>query len=132
MKNIPDYFLALNKQYGLALNDYQAEIHAKAVTEAWYLSIDDKKQATLSVELPDYLLPRKSLFLSRLRTEINSNQSEVVIDRLKVQLQKTDQREVEKIISGYFRSLKVVLSNEQKFSLSELLTGRLKDLFILA
>lgn len=129
---IPDYFLALNKQYGLALNDAQATVHAKAVTEAWYLSLSYDKQARLASLLPQYLEPTKTLFFNRMKPAVRVNQYELVVDRLSLQLQKTDKLETEKIIRGYFKALKVILSNEQKFRLHSLLDIRLQSLFALA
>lgn len=131
---MPDYFLALNKQYGLATNDSQAQMHAKSVVQAWYLTLPTSKQKQLTSVLPEYLVPKQRLLFHRASANYNStiNQSEVMIARIFTELQKTDEAEVLTVIKGLFKSLKVVLDHQQKFELSKLLDKRMLAIFIKA
>lgn len=131
---IPDYFNALNIQYGSALNDAQASEHAKRVAEAWLLTLSQDKQAILLENLPTYLIPKKKIFFDQVLVSNHQIgcQSDIILERLKLQLQKTDDTEVRQIVSGFFKTLKIILSNEQKFQLARLLDKPLYILFVKA
>ena len=130
MLDMPDYFLALNKQYGLAISDQQAQHHVRAVIKAWYLTLPTNKQLNLESSLPSYLVPKKQLFYHRLVNSEGINQSSVMIARLLIELQKTDEIEVVNVLSGVFKSLKIILDHHEKFELSKLLDKRLQALFV--
>lgn len=127
---MPDYFLALNKQYGIALNDAQAELQAKAVVQSWYLSLPALKQQKLCSNLPEYLLPNRKLFFNQRLDFSKETQSDLVFTRLNYQLQKTDPKEIETILKGVFKSLKIILNHQQKFELSRLLDNKLLAIFV--
>lgn len=133
MKDIPDYFLALNKQYGLAINDQQASYHATAVVWSWYFTLPNEKQVQLSKYLPSYLLPKKQIFFHRHHRDSGSydvDQYSVITSRLVIELQKTDQAEIIMVISGVFKALKVILDHHQKFEISKLLDKKLLEIFV--
>ena len=127
---MPDYFLALNKQYGIALNDAQAELQANAVVQSWYLSLPALKQQKLCSNLPEYLLPSRKLFFNQRLDFSKETQSDLVFTRLNYQLQKTDPKEIETILKGVFKSLKIILNHQQKFELSRLLDKKLLAIFV--
>lgn len=127
---MPDYFLALNKQYGIALNESQAELQTRAVVQSWYLSLPALKQQKLCSNLPEYLLPNRKLFFNQRLDFSNRSQSELIFTRLNYQLQKTDPKEIEAILRGFFKSLKIILDPQQKFELSRLLDKKLLKIFI--
>lgn len=121
---MPDYFTSLVMQYSGALNAEQAERYAKSVINAWYFSIDQKSQKKLEILLPEYLRPSKRIFLSFTKPRVADNQDEVFIARVKVDLAKTGAEESLQVIQGVMKSLKVVSSQRQKFTYSQLLTGK--------
>lgn len=129
---MPDYFIGLVKQYGSATNDQQATYHAKAVVQAWFFTLNITKQQELKNTLPAYLQPKSQLFFHRPRVFGQIDQNAVMQGRLSVQLQKTDPKEVEQIIQGVFKALKVILDHNQKFKLSQLLDQTTLKLFIKA
>lgn len=128
--SIPDYFLALNKQYGLAINDDQAQNHVRSVIKAWYLTLPKQKQAKLVANLPKYLAPKQKLFFHRTEDSSKIEQAEVMFSRLAAELQKTDIAEVRTVITGVFKSLKIVSDHQQKFELSNLLDQKLLAIFV--
>lgn len=127
---MPDYFLALNKQYGLAINDQQAEAHASAVAKAWYLTLPMQKRNIFMLNIPEYLRPKQQMFFNHAKETNSIDQSKVVFARLTQELQKTDDTEVAMILGGFFKSLKVVLDHRQKFELSRLLDKKLLAIFV--
>ena len=127
---MPDYFLALNKQYGLAINDQQAETHAQAVIKAWYLTLPVEKRELLLSNIPEYLRPKQQLFFNRIKEVGRIDQHSVMFERLTMELQKTDTAEVSAVIGGLVKSLKIVLDHHQKFELSRLLDKKLLEIFV--
>lgn len=127
---MPEYFQALIKQYCGAVGSEQAERYARAVISAWYHSLSSVARQQLVVALPDYLQPKTQLFFHKRVSEPEGVQNELIRQRLSAELQKTDSSEVNQVLKGFFRSLKVISEPSQKFAYSELLDRDLKQLFI--
>jgi hypothetical protein len=127
---MPEYFQALIKQYCGAVGNEQAERYARAVIGAWYHSLSSTDRQQLVESLPEYLRPKSQLFFHKRVSEPEGVQMELIRERLSAELQKTDQVEVNQVLTGFFRSLKVISEPAQKFHYSELLDRDLKQLFI--
>ena len=127
---MPEYFQALIKQYCGAVGQQQAERYANAVVQAWYHSLASGDRKQLAEALPEYLRPKNQLFFGRRFSEPEGVQLELVQQRLGAELQKTDIAEVEQVLRGFFRSLKIISEPSQKFVYSQLLDTKLKQLFI--
>ena len=131
IKDMPEYFLALVSQYTAAINPEQAQRYSKSVISAWYFSSNAETQSKLRKLLPAYLLPQNRLFHSMRKPKTNPNQDLVYNTRLLTELSVTDQKEINHITSGVFRSLKVISSQKNKFAYAELIEGsKLKSIFI--
>lgn len=129
---MPDYFIALVIQYCGAMNQEQAIRYAKSFVDAWYFTLDKRDQEKLTALLPDYLKPKKQIFLFNRKQTTNSRQSKIFIERLKLDLNKSSSDEVFYIASGVMKSLKIIASAEKKFAYSKLLDNRLLSLYIKA
>jgi hypothetical protein len=129
---MPDYFIALVTQYCGAMNEDQAARYAKSVVDAWYFTLPKEKQDALIKLLPDYLRPKKQLFLFSRKQNNSIDQSKIFISRLMIDLSKSSPDEAEYIASGIMKSLKVISSPEKKFALSKLFDDKLLELYIQA
>lgn len=127
---MPEYFQALIKQYCGAVGNEQAERYARAVASAWYHSLSSPARVQLVEALPGYLRPKTQLFFHKRASEPVGEQFELIRQRLSAELQKTDDTEVNQVLKGFFRSLKVISEPSQKFAYSKLLDKDLKQLFI--
>lgn len=127
---MPEYFQALIKQYCGAVGNEQAERYARAVISAWYHSLNSSERQQLAEALPEYLRPKSQLFFHKRVSEPKGVQIQLVQQRLSAELQKTDKTEVDQVLKGFFRSLKIISEPSQKFAYSELLDKNLKQLFI--
>jgi hypothetical protein len=129
---MPDYFIALVSQYCGAMNEEQAKRYAKSVVDAWYFTLPKDKQDLLINLLPEYLKPKKQVFLFSRKQNVQIDQSKVFISRVMLDLSKSSTDEAEYITSGIMKSIKVISSPEKKFALSKLFDDKLLELYIKA
>lgn len=127
---MPDYFIALVTQYSGAINHEQATRYAKSVIDAWYFTLPKDEQDTLIRLLPEYLKPKKQLFLFSRKQNTPINQADIFINRIKIDLSKTSSDEAEYVAKGIMKSIKVISSPEKKFAYSKLFDDKLLELYI--
>lgn len=127
---MPDYFIALVTQYSGAINQEQATRYAKSVIDAWYFTLPKDEQDTLIRLLPEYLKPKKQLFLFSRKQSTPINQADIFINRIKIDLSKTSSDEAEYVAKGIMKSIKVISSPEKKFAYSKLFDDKLLELYI--
>lgn len=132
MRPIPDYFLALVKQYGNLVSNDEAVRVTKAITAALDGTLEPARSRYLFTILPSYLKPSQQKFFVRLTTWQNGYKHATIIEHLSLRLQLTDRIEAVNILNAYFKAVKTVIEPGDKIKLARVLPAELNQIYIKA
>ena len=129
---MPDYFLALMKQYGNLRSAEEASRVAQVISDALESTLDDKTAKQLFEIMPRYLRPQGQKFYSRLFDWQPKYQHSTLVSRVELSLNLTDVSEVTTYFSAYFSSVKTLLDQSDQLKLSSLLPNDLARVYLKA
>lgn len=132
MRPIPEYFVALVKQYANLRSNQEAEQLVQTITILFDANIDPKRSVYLFSLLPSYLRPRSQKFFARLVDWQPRYKHARTLDRLQACLQLTDRVEVAMRLKAYFKAIKVVVEPSDRLKIARALPEELNQIYIKA
>lgn len=128
--DLPDYFIALMKQYAGLLNDDQARRATMAVSEVLEGSLAPTQESQFFAMVPSYLRPRKQTFFARIGTNSKGKKRSASASRqLRDRLQLTSREETEVVFTAYFRAIRTVIDPTTAITLTRILPPELVRLY---
>lgn len=133
MKSLmPDYFLALMKQYGNLRSADEAGRVAQVISDALEASLSETTAKQVFDIMPRYLRPQGQRFYARLFDWQPKYQHTTMLSRVELSLNLTDPVEVNSYLSAYFSSIKTLLDHDDQLRLSSLLPDELARIYLRA
>lgn len=129
---MPDYFLALMKQYGNLRSADEASRVTQVISDALESSLDDKTSKRLFEVMPRYLQPQGQKFYSRLFDWQPKYRHATLMSRVEMSLNLTDPAEVNSYLIAYFSSVKTLLDQDDQLKLSSILPPDLARVYLKA
>lgn len=127
--DLPDYFIALMKQYAGLLNDGQARRATMAVSEVLEGSLTPTQESQFFALVPSYLRPHKQTFFSRIGAGSKTKKRSSVSQQLSGRLQLTSQEEADVVFKAYFRAIRTVIDPTSAITLTRILPPELVRLY---
>ncbi len=127
---IPDYFIALVKQYGNLVSSEEAELVIKQISKSLQLTLDQDSSKILFGYAPSYLKIERPLFFSHLRAKTIKYNHSTLISRIQKEQSLTDKIEANNRLRAYFMAIKVVLGDKRYNSMFSVLPSELKALVL--
>ncbi|MDQ5943479.1 MAG: hypothetical protein QG675_247 [Patescibacteria group bacterium] len=106
---VPEYFVALVKQYANLANNQQSLRAVTNISDSLHRCLDDKSRRWFFYIAPDYLSVRGKMFLTSLKSKNRTYQHSILMDRLRLQQNLTDDTEVENLLSAYLKAVAIVV-----------------------
>lgn len=128
-RDLPDYFIALMKQYAGLLNDGQARRAAMAVSEVLEASLTPAQESQFFAMVPSYLRPHKQTFFARIGAGSKTKKRSAVSRQLSDRLQLTSHEEAEVVFRAYFRAIRTVIDPTTAITLTRILPPDLVRLY---
>ncbi len=108
-KQIPEYFIALVKQYANLANNDQSKRAIFNISSSLHRCLDDKSRKWFFYIAPDYLDVHSRMFLTNLKIKNGTYQHSILMDRLRIQQNLTDYTEAENLFSAYMKAVAIVV-----------------------
>ena len=129
MKNdIPEYFVALVKQYANLSSNEQAYRAIENITDTLQKCLDYNSRKLFFYFAPDYLGVKNKLFLISLESKNKKYDHTILIDRLKTQQNMTDSTEVDNLLKAYLKSVCIVIGPQKTSNIKSILPVELSKL----
>ncbi len=125
---MPEHFIALIKQYANLSNNEQAQRVAQEISEGLQLTLSEDESKLFFAYAPDYLLPKKVNFYSRMFDWNKTYHHMALLERIQVLQNLTDQKEAESRLRSYFLAVKIVSSNKNYHNICTILPAQLQPL----
>lgn len=127
---IPDYFIALMKQYGNLVSDQDANNLVTSLSSALYMNLDEASRKQVFEIIPAYLKPKKQLFGRRLHDEEAEFDIARFVRHAMVTSSMTDENELSAALRAYFKTIKILSDREHNQALADSLPASLHRLFV--
>lgn len=123
--HVPEYFVALVKQYANLANNQQSLRAVTNISDSLYRCLDDKSRRWFFYIAPDYLNVRGKMFLTSLKSKNRTYQHNILMDRLRLQQNLTDDTEVENLLSAYLKAVAIVVGPNNTKKLQSILPAEI-------
>lgn len=129
MKNeIPEYFVALVKQYANLSNNEQSKRAIEGVSDTLQKCLDYNSKKLFFYLAPSYLDTHNKLFLISLESKNKKYNHDILIGRLKTQQNLTDTVEVNNLLSAYIKAVEIVVGPKKAANIRHILPKEFKSL----
>ena len=126
---IPDYFLALMKQYGNLMSNQEAKYLVNNLSSSLYMNLDELSRKHIFDSLPAYLKPKKQLFGHRLHDNEAKFDIQRFIRQAMITSGLTDENELAAALRAYFKTIKVLSDRDHTQVIADNLPAGLHSLF---
>ncbi len=123
---IPDYFVALVKQYANLVSNQEAELVIKQISKSLQLTLDQDSSKILFGYAPNYLNIQKPIFFSHLKSKTTKYSHRTLISRIQTEQSLTDKIEANNRLKAYFLAIKVVVGEKRFYSIYAILPSELQ------
>lgn len=114
MKNdIPEYFVGLVKQFANLSNNEQTIRAIGNVSDALQSCLDEKSKKLFFYLAPDYLYYHKKMFFANLRSNNSPYSHELLIKRIKLKQNMTDDNEANYLLTAFLKSIYIVSGSKK-------------------
>ena len=129
MKNeIPEYFVALVKQYANLSSNEQACRAIENVSDTLQKCLDYNSRKLFFHFAPDYLEVKSKLFLISPESKNKKYDHTILIGRLKKQQNMTDSTEVNNLLKAYLKAVCIVIGPQKTSDIKSILPVELSKL----
>jgi len=125
---MPEHFLALIKQYANLSSNSEAERIALQLSEALQLTLSEDSKKLFFTYAPDYLLPKKPRFFTKVFDWNKSYQHETLIERLQLLQHLNDKVEAENRLRAYFTAVRIVSGKKAYYKIFSILPPELQTI----
>lgn len=123
---IPDYFVALVKQYANLVSSQEAELVTRQISKSLQLTLDQDSSKILFGYAPSYLNIERPIFFSHLRAKTVKYNHSTLISRIQKEQSLTDILEANNRLKAYFLAIKVVMGDKRYSSMLSVLPSELQ------
>ncbi len=124
---IPEYFLALIKQFANLSSNQQAERAVINISESLDKCLDYGSRKLFFDLVPKYLYNNHTTFLSNLRTRNTLYDHSILIDRIKLKQNLTDDTEVRSLLKAYIETINIVVGQSSANKIKNVIPSELKS-----
>lgn len=107
--HIPEYFLALIKQFANLSSNQQAERAVINISESLDKCLDYYSRRLFFDLVPNYLDNNHTTFLSNLKTKNTYYDHSILVDRIKLKQNLTDDVEVKNLLKAYIETINIIV-----------------------
>ncbi len=118
---MPEYFIALVKQFGNLTSSEEAERVAKDISSCLYMTLTDDQNKLFLAYTPQYLHIKPNIFRETIKRTKREYRHRAFLDRLSMLEGLTDENEVNNRVKAYFEAVAVVTGERQYQNLLSIL-----------
>ena len=126
-KDLPEYFVALVKQFANLSSYEQSQRAIHNVSHSLNSCLNYDSRVLFFKSVPNYLTVNNKMFFSQLKSKNDKYNHSILVDRLKIAQNLTDEAEVNNILKAYLDAVLVVVGDKNTNRVIGVLPDELKN-----
>lgn len=125
---MPEYFIALVKQFGNLYSTQEAENVVKDLASSLLLNLNEDQSKLFLAYTPQYLHLKPNIFKETIRKSKREYQHAAFMERIKIIEGLTDTEEVSNRLKAFFKAIKIVSDKKQYSNLYSVMPQDIKQI----